>query len=89
MLQYVCTIRGIAKVYYGLVQLAFPAYVICLVIIIILASEYSSKFAKIIGKGNPVAVLATMILFPCTQFLNVSFCCIRNLLLAHEMLMLQ
>ena len=41
-----------------------------LVIIIIVASEYSPKFAKIIGKGNPVAVLATMILLSSTKFLN-------------------
>ena len=61
----------VANVYRGLVQLAFPAYVICLVIIIIVASEYSSKFAKIIGKGNPVAVLATMIFIPSVKLLNV------------------
>ena len=36
----------------------------------ILASECSSKFAKIIGKGNPVAVLATMILLSYTKFFN-------------------
>ena len=44
-------------------------YVIVLVIIniVIVASECSSKFAKIIGKGNPVAVLATMILISCAK----------------------
>ena len=51
-------------------QLAFPVYVTCLVIIIIVASEYFPKFAKIIGKGNPVAVLATMILISSAKFLN-------------------
>ena len=55
----------------ALLQLAFPAYVILLVIIVIVASECSSKFAKIIGKGNPVAVLATMILFSYAKFINV------------------
>ena len=35
-----------------------------------MTSEYSSKFAKIIGKGNPVAVLATMILLSCAKLLN-------------------
>ena len=54
-----------------LTQLAFPAYIILLVIIVIVASECSAKFAKIIGKGNPVAVLATMILFSFYKFLNV------------------
>ena len=42
-----------------------------LAIVIIVAGEYSPKFAKIIGKGNPVAVLATMILLSSTKFLNV------------------
>ena len=56
--------------YKALIQLAFPAYVIFLVIIVIVASECSSKFAKIIGKGNPVAVLATMILLSYAKFFN-------------------
>ena len=56
--------------YKSLLQLAFPAYVIFLVIIVIVASERSSKFAKIIGKGNPVAVLATMILISLAKLLN-------------------
>ena len=57
-------------VYKDLLQLAFPAYVIILVIIVIVASEYSSKFAKIVGKGNPVAVLATLILLSYSKFFN-------------------
>ena len=36
----------------------------------IVASECSSKFAKIIGKGNPVAVLATMISLSYAKFVN-------------------
>ena len=51
--------------------LTFPAYIIFLVVIVLVASECSSKFAKIIGKGNPVAVLATMILLCYTKFFNV------------------
>ena len=57
-------------VYKALIQLAFPVYVISLVIIVVVASECSSKFAKIIGKGNPVAVLATMILLSYAKFFN-------------------
>jgi hypothetical protein len=58
------------QIYKALLQLAFPVYVIFLVIIVIVASECSSKFAKIIGKGNPVAVLATMILISIAKFFN-------------------
>ena len=60
----------LAQVYKTLLQLAFPIYIIFLVIIVIVASKYSNKFAKIIGKGNPVAVLATMILLSYTKLLN-------------------
>ena len=59
--------------YKALLQLAFPAYVIILVIIVIVASECSSKFAKIVGKGNPVAVLATLILLSYAKFFNTIF----------------
>ena len=51
-----------------LVQLLFPMYVIFLAITVILASECSSRFSKITSKlGNPVAVLATLILVPYTK----------------------
>ena len=58
------------NIFKSLLQLAFPAYVIFLVIIVIVTSKYSSKFAKIIGKGNPVAVLATLILLSYTKILS-------------------
>ena len=51
-----------------LVQLAFPAYIIVIVILVIIFSECSKKFAKIIGHRNPIAVLATMILISYTKF---------------------
>ena len=62
-----------ARVYKALLQLTFPAYIIFLVIIVIMACEHSSKFAKIISKGNPVAVLATMILLSYAKLFNAIF----------------
>ena len=62
-----------SHIYKALIKLTFPTYVIFLVIIVIVASECSSKFAKIIHKGNPVAVLATMILLSYAKFLNAIF----------------
>ena len=63
-------INNFPVVYKTLIQLTFPTYVNILVIIVIVASECSSKFAKIIGKGNPVAVLATMILLSYAKYFN-------------------
>ena len=61
---------NVTNIFKSLLQLAFPAYVIFLVIVMIVTSKYSSKFAKIIGKGNPVAVLATLILLSYTKILS-------------------
>ena len=53
-------------------QLAFPAYIIILVIIIIIVSEYSPQFAGLIGKRDPIATLATLILLSYAKLLSVS-----------------
>ena len=80
-------------VYKTLIQLSFPTYVTILVIVVIVASECSSKFAKIIGKGNPVAVLATMIWIFCAKFshaiLSSALCCMNKLNMVHVTMMLQ
>ena len=57
--------------YIALIQLAFPTYVIIVVIVVIVASECSSRFARIVSKGNPVAVLATMILLSYAKFIGL------------------
>ena len=54
-------------------QLAFPAYVILLVVLVIIISSYSTKFSNLIGKKNPVATLATLILLSYAKFLEVCF----------------
>ena len=43
-------------------QLAFPTYIMFLVILIIWISSCSTKFSNLLGKRNPVATLATLIL---------------------------
>ena len=60
------------------IQLAFPAYILLLVILVIIISEHSLKFAEIVVKGNPLATLNTLILlsyvkFLCTIILAFSF----------------
>ena len=51
-------------------QLAFPTYLIFLVVIVIAWSERSIRLARLIGRKNPVATLATLILFSYTNFLG-------------------
>ena len=54
-------------------QLAFPAYMIFLVALVIIISSYSSRFSNLIGKKNPVATLATLILLSYAKLLEISF----------------
>ena len=51
-------------------QLAFPVYIIFLVFMIIWVSSCSSKFSHLLGKRDPVATLATLILLSYTKLLE-------------------
>ena len=53
-------------------QLAFPVYIISLVIVVIIVSEYSPRFAGLIGKRDPIATLATLILLSYAKLLSVT-----------------
>ena len=66
----VCAFEGMTIATKAVLQLAFPVYVVFLVVVVIVIGEYSSKFASVVGKGNPVAVLATMILISFTKLVK-------------------
>ena len=68
----VCFFDGLDAYSKTWLQLAFPAYIIILVIIIIIVSEYSPQFAGLIGKRDPIATLATLILLSYAKLLSVS-----------------
>ena len=53
-------------------QLAFPVYIVSLVIIVIIVSEYSPRFAGLIGKRDPIATLATLILLSYAKLLLIT-----------------
>ena len=52
------------------VELAFPVYIILLVVAIIKLSKYYDAFGHLIGKKDPVATLATLILLSYTKLLQ-------------------
>ena len=54
-------------------QLTFPSYVILLVVLVIIISSYSTKFSNLIGKKDPVATLATLILLSYAKLLETCF----------------
>ena len=66
-----CFFNGMDSYWKLWVQLLFPAYMIILVVMIIIISEKSKRFSEFIGKKNPVAALATLILLSYAKFLHV------------------
>ena len=55
----VCYIDGMDTYLKTWIQLVFLVYIIFLVVLLIIASRYSSRLSKFMGKRNPVAALAT------------------------------
>ena len=68
----VCFIDGLDTYSKTWLQLAFPIYIISLVVLLIIVSEYSSKFAGLIGRRDPISTLATLILLSYAKLLSVT-----------------
>ena len=73
----ICFIKGIDLYWHTWVRLIFPAYIILIVIIIILVSERSLRFSKLIGKRNPIATLATLVFLSFTNVLETAVVSLR------------
>ena len=65
-----CFYKGMDTYSKAWLQFAFPTYLIVVLMMVIILSKYSSRFAKIIGKRNPVATLATLILLSYTKIIR-------------------
>ena len=66
----ICFIKGTNTYWKTWLQLAFPAYVIILVAMVIIISERSKKFSDLIGRKDPVATLATLVLLSYAKLLH-------------------
>ena len=66
----ICFLNGLDAYKKAWLALLSPVYLIALVVVIIIVSKYSSKCAHLLGKRNPVAVLATLILLSYTSTLR-------------------
>ena len=67
----ICFFKGMDAYHKTWLQVAFPFYIILLVIAIIVISEYWTKFARLIGRRDPAAVLATLVLVSYTKLLEL------------------
>ena len=65
-----CFCKGLDMYSKVWLQLAFPTYLIAVLLTMTIISKYSSRFAKLIGKRNPIATLATLILLSYMKFLR-------------------
>ena len=68
----VCFIDGLDAYTKVWLQLIFPAYIISLVILVIIVSEFSPRFSTMIGKRDPIATLATLFLLSYAKLLSVT-----------------
>ena len=66
----VCLYDGIDTFAKTLLQLVFPIYLFILVVAVIIISKYSQRFSNLIGKKDPVATLATLILLSYAKILS-------------------
>ena len=67
----VCYIEGMDIYIKMWLQLAFPIYIILLVLLLIIISRYSSRFSMLTAKGDPIATLATLILLSYGKLFHV------------------
>lgn len=67
-----CFIKGLDTYWKTWLQLVFPTYVISLVVLIMLVSERSLRFTRLISDAgkDPVAALATLIMLSFAKFLR-------------------
>ena len=65
-----CFFDGYSTYISAWMQFAFPLYIWCLVLLIVLASRYSKRVAKL-TRSNTVPVLATLLLLSYTKLLHV------------------
>ena len=68
----VCFIDGLDAYSKAWLQLAFPVYIISLVAMVIIVSEYSPRFSRLIARKDPVATLATLILLSYAKLLSTT-----------------
>ena len=79
----VCFIKDIDLYWHTWLRLVFPAYIIFIVIIIILVSDRSLRFSKLIGKKNPIATLATLVFLSFTNVLETTVVSLRPTILTY------
>ena len=66
-----CFFEGMDSYWKTWISLVFPTYLLFLIVIVIIVSENSIRFAHLIGKKNPIATLDTLILLSYVKFIQL------------------
>ena len=66
----ICFVPGYAAYPHLWVRFLFPLYIIFIIVVISEISSCSVRFSTVIGKRNPIAVLATLVLLSYANFLQ-------------------
>ena len=77
----VCFIDGLDAYAKTWLQLVFPLYIISLVVMVIVVSEYSPRFSGLIGKKDPISTLATLILLSYAKLLSITITALSSAVL--------
>ena len=67
----VCLFEGMDAYTKTWLKMLFPSYIILIVVVVILISQCSDKFANLIAKRHPAPTLATLVLLSYTTFLQI------------------
>ena len=78
-----CFFDGLNAYWKTWLQLCFPLYIIFLVVIIIFVSNKSKRFSDLIGRKDPVATLATLILFSYAKLLHTAITALSSTVLVY------
>ena len=68
----ICLFPGLDAYFKTWLQLAFPVYIISLICVMIVFSRHSTIFARQLGRRDPVATLATLVLLSYTKLLSTT-----------------
>lgn len=78
-----CFIKNIDLYGHIWTRLIFPVYIISIVVVIIEISRRSLRFSRLIGKRNPIATLATLVLLSLTNFIETAVVSLRPITLTY------
>ena len=77
----VCFFDGLDAYIKTWIQLLFPVYIISLVYMVIVLSKYFRRFARLIGKKDPISTLATLIMLSYAKLLSITITALSSAVL--------